>query len=273
MNQGMIMQPLMAAIAFIIILAGMGLLTSGINDWSLLTYDTGFSNGTRIERVVAPATGDLTSKAAWNNDSLTEMSNSGTLIAAGEWSKIAQDGTGCQLTGGTLAAGTVTAIYAQNGEALTLSATGAITPCTWRTASGIWSAFGFQELIRLAFQAAALGLPIAVLYGVYQFGKSFVSNLGVHPLLGVVSLIVIFLLFTRLMDTVTPFVANAADAVGSVQFIVYQDGLGNLGGIVSNFYGVVLASGAIGIGWDVYKLVKGGGMGMGMGMGGAKGGM
>ena len=141
--------------------------------------------------------------------------------------------------------------------------------CTWKEPSGIWSAFGFQDLIRLAFQAAALGLPLAVLFGVYRFGRNFMGSVGVHPLLGVVSLIILFLLATRLLDTMTPFVAGASDAVGAIRFVVYQEGLGTLGTIMSNFYGVVLAASLLPVGWEVFKLFQGASSGS---LGGAVGG-
>ena len=167
-----------------------------------------------------------------------------------------------------LGGGSTTA-YSQAGSKLTLSADGIIAGCTWKEPSGIWSSFGFQDLIRLAFQAAALGLPLAVLFGVYRFGRNFMGSVGVHPLLGVVSLIILFLLATRLLDTMTPFVAGASDAVGAIRFIVYQEGLGTLGTIMSNFYGVVLAASLLPVGWEVFKLFQGASSGS---LGGAVGG-
>ena len=271
-----VMKPLMAAIGLIIALAGLPLMTSGVNDWQLLTYDVGTVNGARVERVVAPAAGATNANEAWYHSGLTAMPATGTLIAAGEYAQLQDDGSGgCELkTTATLDSGTVTEVYAQNGSELTLSAAGVVGGCKWTPASGIWSAGGFQDLIRLAFQAAALGLPVAVLFGVHIFGQQFLANLGVNPLMGTVILIVAFLIATRLLDSVTPFVQDASDAVGSVRYVVYQSGLGLLGAVVRNFYGIVLASGLLRLGWNAFGLMRGAasGQGMGMGMGGAGGG-
>lgn len=274
MSEMMVMKPLLAVVGMIIVLAGYGLMTSGINDWTLLTYDTGSVNGARVERVAAPISGttlgDSSADDVWYHDSLTQMGAAATELSAGEYATLANDGSGgCVLnTTGTLASGTITEVYSQGGTKLAINATGVIGNCVWKEASGIWDTFGFQQLIRLTFQAAALALPIAVLYMVYQFGKNFITGYGIHPLLGVVALIVVFLLATRLLDTVTPFVESASDAVGAVRFLVYTSGLGTLAQIVGNFYGVVLAGGLLPLGWEVFRLFKGASMGAGFsGMG------
>ena len=291
------MKPLIAVVGFIIVLSGYGLMTSGINDWTLLTYATGVVDGARVERVVIPASSASTANEAWYRDSLAErtadlddISGSGTVdLPTGVWAKVEQQassGAGCRLSFLREAAGTgrsnkvgATSIYSQSGSALTTKADNSSTSvddiiiagCTWKEPSGIWSSFGFQDLIRLAFQAAALGLPLAVLFGVYRFGRNFMGSVGVHPLLGVVSLIILFLLATRLLDTMTPFVAGASDAVGAIRFIVYQEGLGTLGTIMSNFYGVVLAASLLPVGWEVFKLFQGASSGsLGASVGGGR---
>ena len=249
MSESMVMKPLIAVVGFIIVLSGYGLMTSGINDWTLLTYATGVVDGARVERVVFAANAGDTASEAWYNDALGEGAAAGTLNG---WYKVAEGtGTGCKLTtpnGDDLTAFVSGTYYSQSGSKITVGTAPAMAGCTWKEPSGIWSAFGFQDLIRLAFQAAALGLPLAVLFGVYRFGRNFMGSVGVHPLLGVVSLIILFLLATRLLDTMTPFVAGASDAVGAIRFVVYQEGLGTLGTIMSNFYGVVLAASLLPVG-------------------------
>ena len=99
MSESMVMKPLIAVIGFIIVLSGYGLMTSGINDWTLLTYATGVVDGARVERVVAYS-GSETSADAWYDDSLTEAS--GSDFDDNEWAKVKDNSGGCILDLGTV---------------------------------------------------------------------------------------------------------------------------------------------------------------------------
>ena len=297
------MRPLAIVIGLVILFAGYTMITTAINQWTLLTYDVGVVDGSRVDRVVVKGHHE-TADDAWFDDALVKgpasltfgTNNAATAdvhVPAG-WYELTQDGENCQigsLRGEAFAADNAaqdvpaTDVFSQNGVALkTTRAEGAssatdqqqtvhLAGCIWTEASGIWSAGGFQQLIRLIGQGAGLGPPIGALVALAALGSAFTGRMGQSPLLGVIILIVTFLLAGSLIDTLTPFVGNAFEAASPERYRMYGSGLGLLAKIVGNFYGVVIFSGLLYIGWMVitqFRSVSGGGAGV---FGGAGGGM
>ena len=126
----------------------------------------------------------------------------------------------------------------------------------------------------MVYQASSLGLPIGVLFVLYTFGNNFLTNMGANPILAVIILIIAFLLATRLLDALVPYIDAASDAIGSPRFLVYQEGLGKLSVLIRNFYGIVIGASLLKLGWEAVKLFRGASSGMGssFGMGGGGGG-
>ena len=253
--EGVITKPLLTVVSFIIVLAGYGQMVSAVNDWTLLTYDAGKVNSARVDRVVGFTPGE-TANEAWYDEALTDGSTAAAAAPA--------DNTFYLLTGsgsGPCQVGAVDAIgnvYTQSGYKAAVSAAGALEGCKWSEAEGIWDAGGYKDLIRLAFQAGALGLPVGILYVAMMFGKSFMmGSLGISPVLAVIIMIVSFLLVSRLLDTITPFVSDARDTTSGDRFRIYNEGLGQLGAIVGNFYMLVMAAGVIYFAWKAIGVIKG----------------
>ena len=265
------MRPLAIVIGLVILFAGYTMITTAIGQWTLLTYDVGVVDGARIDRVVAHGAGE-TVDDAWFDPKPTEQSVAADTFADGHYAMLEADGTGCKIA----PAGQAAAVdaYSQNGVGVSVGDDGKIAGCVWSEASGIWSAGGFQQLIRLIGQGAGLGPPIGALVALAALGSAFAGRMGQSPLLGVIILIVTFLLAGSLIDTLTPFVGNAFEAASPERYRMYGSGLGLLAKIVGNFYGVVIFSGLLYIGWMVitqFKSVSGGG-GAGV-FGGAGGGI
>ena len=263
--------PLIGVLGIIIVMAGFGLMVSAINDWSLMTYNVGLIDGQRVERFVGAATGE-TADQAWYDNALTDATGTATELEDDHFVTIKQGtGTACLANGGTWAtAGTG---FSQAGTAVSITAGGVITGCTWAPSAGIWDVGGFKDLIRLVYQASSLGLPIGVLFVLYTFGNNFLTNMGANPILAVIILIIAFLLATRLLDALVPYIDAASDAIGSPRFLVYQEGLGKLSVLIRNFYGIVIGASLLKLGWEAVKLFRGASSGMGssFGMGGGGG--
>ena len=255
--EGVITKPLLTVVSFIIVLAGYGQMVSAVNDWTLLTYDAGKINSSRIDRVVGFTVTPLEdANEAWYDNALSAENTASGSIQDNTYYKVEQEtgGTGCQIKN----IDNEDPVYAQNGTRIAVGDTGVLAGCKWSEAEGIWDAGGYKDLIRLAFQAGALGLPVGILYVAMMFGKSFMmGSLGISPVLAVIIMIVSFLLVSRLLDTITPFVSDARDTTSGDRFRIYNEGLGQLGAIVGNFYMLVMAAGVIYFAWKAIGVIKG----------------
>ena len=260
--------PLIGVLGIIIVMAGFGLMVSAINDWSLMTYNVGLIDGQRVERFVGAATGESADQA-WYDNALTEIATTATALADDQFVTIVEDSGNCKLNAAIGTAGTA---YSQAGTEVSYSAAGVVAGCKWAPSAGIWDVGGFKDLIRLVYQASSLGLPIGVLFVLYTFGNNFLTNMGANPILAVIILIIAFLLATRLLDALVPYIDAASDAIGSPRFLVYQEGLGKLSILIRNFYGIVIGASLLKLGWEAVKLFRGASSGMGSSFGMGSGG-
>ena len=262
MLQQIVMGPLSRTLGLIIIFAVFTLATGSVNGWYLLATPAGVVNNERFDRVALKGTNN-SADAAWTA-AKTKVSHGGTAATT--------DANSYYMVGKTLTGDTaeITAITTANQVFYTPLGT---EVSVGSSTAGVFSGSEYQEagtiflgglsgLIKLILQAAGLGLPIGALIGLASFGSAFVNRLGANPLMGAITMVIGLLLVGTLLNVLTPFVNNVSNSINGARYIMYDEGIGTLSVVISNFFAVVLVAGLIYVAWQVLGQFKTAGKGM-----------
>ena len=281
MLQSVIMGPLGRTLGLIIVFAVFSLSAASINGWYLQQADAAVVDNERFDRIVYKET-HTRADDAWNaavavvtNPTVPYGSQNVTPgknpAADHDIVKIVGDGGKCKVyTSSQVASanhhiraadaytpvGTVVKIPALTNAQVTGSGSikkAFISNCQWQEAGAIFGAGGLSGLVALILQAAGLGLPIGALIGLASFGASFVNKLGGSPIIAAIVMVIGFLLIGTLLNVLTPFVNDAFAAINGDRFLMYDEGIGTLSNVISNFFAVVLVGGLIYVAWSAIQ--------------------
>lgn len=149
--------------------------------------------------------------------------------------------------------------YTPRGTKIKVGASdGLITGCKWELASDVLLAGGLSGLVEIILQAAGLAPPIGLLYVVGTFGSAFIRNLSGNPIMVAVLTAILLLIVASLLEYFLPFLSDAFNSIDGNRFVMYDEGLGSLSTVVSNFLGVTLVAGMMMIAWHAFQRMRGG---------------
>ena len=281
MLQRVIMSPLGATLALVILFAVWSMTTGSINGWYLLTESAGEAVGERFDRVVGFASGEE-SDAAWK-DAVIVTAGAATGLGDGN-AIVIKKGTTANSDGSypcefDIASGTVTGkkAYTPLGNEITYGNTSAgttvtITGCKYKEPADVFTTGGLGTLIKLILSACGLGLPIGAIIALARFGGNFISDMfSGSPLIGTIVLIIGLILVGSLLNVLTPFVDVALDSLDGTRFVMYAEGIGSLSSVIGNFWGVVIVGGLLAVAWQVISQFRSGSEGGGGFFGNADG--
>ena len=260
MGADLIKGPVGRIIGLIVWMAVFSLLLGSINQWYLQAKDAGVVGSERFDRVTTK-TGFDTADAAWADvTSVTSTSGgSETALAASTGYTIADDGSGgCKVNGMAATGVSLDDAYTPSGTKVKMTADGTVSGCKFSESGSIFNTGGLSGLIAIILQAAGLAPPIALLFILGTFGQSFIKNLGGHPILAAVGVVIMLLLLATLFNTLVPFLATAFEAIDGNRFVMYAEGLGAVSTIVGDFFGVVLVSSVLMVAWTAIQHFRGG---------------
>ena len=239
------------------------MLLGAINGWYLQAAPAGVIAGERFDRVVA--SDEAKPNVAWKSVLTTAVPFAAVytkLEATSSYLVTATSDTdpACKIAGEPATANTSLKGFTPLGTKVGITAVGKISGCTYKPAGAIFGLGGLSGLIEIILQAAGLAPPIALLFVLGSFGTSFLrNNMGSHPILAAVLTAIGFLLLATLLNTFIPYVSGAFDAIDPDRFLMYQEGLGALAGVIGNFFGVVIVASIMSVAWQVIGSMKGGG--------------
>ena len=256
MLQNMVLGPLSRTLGLVIIFAVFSLAAGSINGWYMLAEDAWvYNDNERFDRFV-------TADPAARRDNVDLEWDAVTGTTALPATTIAKDTIylttfTSETTPCTILSTPALTIITPLGTEIDVAATATVIPnCEQSKAGDIFSAGGLSGLIKLIMQAAGLGLPIGALIGLASFGSTFVTKLGLSPLMGAIVLVIGFLLVGTLLNVLTPFVDSAFNSLDGDRFKMYDEGLGTLASVIGNFFAVVLIGGLIYVAWNVIQQFK-----------------
>ena len=239
------------------------MLLAAINGWYLQAAPSGVLAGERFDRVVAST--ETKPNAAWDKVISTAVPFAEVYVVLEETSSyliVATSDTDptCKIAGTAATANTSLKGFTPLGTKIGITATGNISGCKHEPSGAIFGLGGLSGLIEIILQAAGLAPPIALLFVLGTFGTSFLKNsMGSHPILAAVLTAISFLLLATLLNTFIPYVSGAFNAINANRFLMYQEGLGALAGVIGNFFGVVIVASIMSVAWQVIGSMKGGG--------------
>ena len=260
--------PVGRVLALVVWLAIFSLIVGAINEWFLQTVDAGTMQGQRFDRVVAKDPDDKSGDERWALISGVADAFTGSATSVPSMTttyKVEDDGSGnCKVGETTGTEFTAQTWYTPMGNEVqsdALSAAGdvLIKGCEWANASQVLLAGGLGGLVKIILQAAGLAPPIALLFAVGSFGMSFMKNVGSHPVLAAIGMVIMLILVAYLLSTYIPFLDSAYAAIDGNRFIMFDEGLGAISGIVGSFFGIVTVASMMTIAWQIVKSLRGGG--------------
>ena len=262
MLQQVVMGPLSRTLGLIIIFAVFTLSTGSVNGWYLLAEPACVVSEERFDRVVAKSAapnGDTADKA-WQlvtNGAEDSAATIPATLATDHTYILSNANPGCRLSSANAGAtGIAQQVFTPLGTEITVGAYTTsgppmITGGEWAEAGSIFNAGGLSGLIKLILQAAGLGLPIGALIGLASFGNAFVTRMGGSPLMGAIIMVIALLLVGTLLNVLTPFVNTVKYSLDNDRYVMYDEGIGTLATVISNFFAVVLVGGLIYVAWQV----------------------
>ena len=281
--------PIGQILVIIVVLVVYSIIAGAINGWFIQTIDAGVVASERFDRVILKTSGDASADERWGK--VANVSEDGFLVGGGAGAHnpssttafvLTKDGDNCKvgtLTGYVHATTTAPAIlanqtyYTPAGTEVASSAasvagkSGSANPpvvvtidnCKWKESAKVLQAGGLGQVVTIVLQAAGLALPVAILTMVGGFGGSLMSRVGGTPLMRIVTAVVIVVLAAILFSYFVPFVDSAYQSIDPNRMVIYDSGLGSLGVVVGNFWGVALVAGMMSIGWSLVAMLRGGG--------------
>ena len=284
MDINLIKGPVGRVLALIVWLVVFSLIVGSVNGWYLQSVDSGVVSGERFDRVVLKASTDSNADDRWqkvtsagsafsHTAASTKFTPSNTTayklaketVSGVDKCKIgtitgAASGKGMDASTWFTPLGTeVTsaAIADADVDASGESANAFISDCEWSEAGAVFNAGGLGGLVEIILQAAGLAAPLALLFALGSFGTSFMRNMGSHPILAAVVMVILLLLVATLLNTFVPFLTDAFEAIDKNRFQMFDEGLGSLSVVIGNFYGVVVVASMMMVAWQVVKHIRG----------------
>ena len=258
--------PIGQILVIIVVLVVYSIIAGAINGWFIQTIDAGVVASERFDRVVV-FSGTPTADEAWNGKAVSAGTD--TELADGRIYTLKAQGTAsdsCPLTTGTIAAAVTEGkkAYTPAGTEVNISVTNSadgatVANCKYKMSAKVLEAGGLGQVVTIVLQAAGLALPVAILTMVGGFGGSLMSRVGGTPLMRIVTAVVIVVLAAILFSYFVPFVDSAYQSIDPNRMVIYDSGLGSLGVVVGNFWGVALVAGMMSIGWSLVAMLRGGG--------------
>ena len=267
MNSATIQDVLMGPIGrilglmFLVSVFSIGLGT--VNGLYLQTEAACVLNHERFDRVAPMDSADKTADNRWELVKTTSAAGAANPTVGTTATILEIRGTGANATcqASTTATSSLTAVsaYTPLGTEVLITADGIIEGGNWAPASGIFSGL-MGGVIGIILQACGLAGPVMLLVQLGSFARSFMHSTGMHPLLGVVLMLLVLLLVATLLNVFVPFLEGAVFAIDPNRFLMYDTGLGQLSIVVRSFYGVVLVAGVLMVIWELWSQVNSGNM-------------
>ena len=250
--------PIGQILTIIVVLVVYSIISGAINGWYTQTIDAGVVGSERFDRIVG-ADGTETPDDAWNGS--TVVSGAAAAFADDKIYLLskATSGGGCKVTA-TGTTGASLKAYTPAGTEVESTTAGSVDNCKWKTAAKVLKAGGLGQVVTIVLQAAGLALPVGVLAMVGGFGGSMMSRVGGGPLMTIITAVVIVVLAAILFNYFVPFVDSAYQSIDPNRMVIYDSGLGSLGVVVGNFWGVSLVAGMMAVGWTLVSQLRGGNM-------------
>ena len=254
--QDILMGPIGRILGLMFLVSVFSIALGTVNGLFLQTQDACVLNHERFDRVVAQG-GTPNADERWR-----QVTSSATLGAAvvpvTSASLLVKDGDECQISSTAITA--ATDLYTPLGTEVNVAAGGlVIAGGEWAAESGIFKGL-MGGVIGIILQACGLAGPVMLLVQLGSYAKSFMTATGMHPLLGIVIMLLVLLLVATLLNVFIPFLEGAVFAIDPNRFQMYDTGLGQLSVVVRSFYGVVLVSGVLMVIWSLWNNVNSGNM-------------
>ena len=272
MNSGMIKMAVGAMLGIVVALVMLSNIMGALNQWYLQSMGAGVVGVERFDRVVvAQATthvnyGDDKVDALWADGNVVAIGASETGLTPGSILKLSS-ANGCKLaTAGHDTTQTGSTVYTPSGTAFqvpngTLTVPLTIPGCEYTPANAALMTGGLGPVITLILQAAGLAPIVAIMAVLGGFGMVFMrqlGNAGMSPIIAIITVLVLFLVVASLFSTLLPFLSTAFAAVDADRFAYLDTGIGRIGTVVSQFWGIVLVSSIITVAWQAMANIKGG---------------
>ena len=265
--QDIIRGPIGQILTIIVVLTVYSIIAGAINGWFLQTVNAGVVGSERFDRVVV-FTNTEASDEAWNGSTVsagTDDALADNRIYKLETQTAAAET--CPLETGTVAAAVPGGVkaYTPAGTEVNISVAAAaggatVDNCKYTLSAKVLKAGGLGQVVTIVLQAAGLALPVGVLAMVGGFGGSLLRQIGGGPLMSIIAAVVIVVLAAILFNYFVPFVDAAYQSIDPNRMIIYDSGLGSLGVVVGNFWGVSLVAGMMAVGWQLVSQLRGGNM-------------
>ena len=259
-NAGMIKASVGVMIGIVVFLVMLPSLMGALNQWFLQSQPAGVAGVERFDRVVV-ANGTKAVDDLWKDGAVTALDAE---ITAGTILKLTAADE-CALTTGTPTQTAAVTVYTPSGTTLTVPAVTAgtvstIPGCNYEEANTALMQGGLGPVVTLILQAAGLAPIVAIMAVLGGFGVVFMRQVGsgMSPIIAVITVLVLFLVVASLFSTLLPFLSTAFAAVDADRFAYLDTGIGRIGTVVSQFWGIVLVASIIMVAWQAISNIKGG---------------
>ena len=223
------------------------LITGAYNSVYTNTIEAASITAERFDRIF-PKGSHTGAEDAWQSRTAT-VDHGGTAAALSNTSAymVGDDGSDdCEITA-TVTAGTE--FYTPSGNLVTTNASGIIANCEWKERSPIFGVF--NGFVRVLLQMLALAAPLGFMLALSYFGSMLISMGGGQPIIQIVMTVVLVLIGAILLNIVLPYISGVFYAIDSERFVVFDQELGLVAGLLRNFFGVILVAGVIGSAWAI----------------------
>ena len=258
------------------------LIMGAYNGIYLNTVDAGANTSERFDRVMTKGS-HTSAQDAWeaktsvaDEASLSRVVSTGTaptfsgttayMVAKGtngacKIGELAERATGAASDIGHAAA----EFYTPSGNLVTVPAAAVgdttvdivISNCSYEARSPIFGVF--NGFVRVLMQVIALAGPLGFMLALAYFGSMLIGMATGHPVLRVVMVVILVLIGAILVNIVLPYIGDVFHAIDGQRFIVLDQELGLIAGLLRNFFGVIFVSGIIGSAWSIIGQIRGSG--------------
>ena len=231
------------------------LIAGAYNSINLNTVSAGSTTSERFDRIIKKGTYE-NAEAAWLAK-IGVIDHGGTAAAhVANNAYMVGDASGdCEIE---ISGATVNEKwYTPSGNEVSLNSTGGgITGCKYTDKSPIFGVF--NGFVRVLMQVIALAGPLGFMLALAYFGSMLIGQATGHPVLRVVMVVVLVLVGAILVNIVLPYIAGVFNAIDGERFVVFDQELGLIAGLLRNFFGVIFVSGIIGSAWSIIGQMRGG---------------
>ena len=235
------------------------LIMGAYNGIYLNTVDAGANTSERFDRVMPKGT-HSSAQDAWEAKTAV-VAHGGTAAALVATSAYmvgakAADDDACVIT--VTAPTAASEWYTPSGNVVATAANSAeIANCTFEPRSPIFGVF--NGFVRVLMQVIALAGPLGFMLALAYFGSMLIGMATGHPVLRVVMVVILVLIGAILVNIVLPYIGDVFHAIDGQRFIVLDQELGLIAGLLRNFFGVIFVSGIIGSAWSIIGQIRGSG--------------